>query len=401
MAMAMEDENAADPVEEFNIWKKNTPFLYDLVITHALEWPSLTVQWLPDRHQSSTADYSLQKMIVGTHTSEEEPNYLMIAEVQIPLQNSDDNIIGGFESTEAKVQIIQKINHEGEVNKARYMPQNSFVIATKTVSSDVYVFDYSKHPSKAPQERVCNPELILKGHSNEGYGLSWSPLKEGHLLSGSNDAQICLWDINAAFGKKVLEANQIFKVHEGAVGDVSWHLKHEYLFGSVGDDCHLLIWDMRTAAPNKPQQSVIAHQSEVNSLAFNPFNEWLLATGSMDKTVKLFDLRKLSCSLHTFSNHTDQVFQIEWSPMNETILASSGADRRLMVWDLARIGETPEDEEDGPPELLFVHGGHTSKISDFSWNLNDDRVIASVAEDNILQIWQMAENIYHDDEDML
>ena len=30
------------------IWKKNTPFLYDLVMTHALEWPSLTVQWLPD-----------------------------------------------------------------------------------------------------------------------------------------------------------------------------------------------------------------------------------------------------------------------------------------------------------------------------------------------------------------
>jgi histone-binding protein RBBP4 len=26
-------------------------------------------------------------------------------------------------------------------------------------------------------------------------------------------------------------------------------------------------------------------------------------------------------------------------------------------------------------------------------------LIASVAEDNILQIWQMAENIYHDDDD--
>ena len=47
-----------------------------------------------------------------------------------------------------------------------------FVIATKTVSSNVYVFDYSKHPSKAPQERVFNPELILKGHSDEGYGLT-------------------------------------------------------------------------------------------------------------------------------------------------------------------------------------------------------------------------------------
>jgi len=24
--------------EEYKIWKKNTPFLYDLVVTHALEW---------------------------------------------------------------------------------------------------------------------------------------------------------------------------------------------------------------------------------------------------------------------------------------------------------------------------------------------------------------------------
>jgi hypothetical protein len=30
------------------IWKKNTPFLYDQVMTRALEWPSLTTQWLPD-----------------------------------------------------------------------------------------------------------------------------------------------------------------------------------------------------------------------------------------------------------------------------------------------------------------------------------------------------------------
>jgi len=35
-----------------------------------------------------------------------------------------------------------------------------------------------------------------------------------------------------------------------------------------------------------------------------------------------------------------------------------------------------------------------SQISDFAWNGNDDWVVASVAEDNVLQIWQMAESIY-------
>jgi len=34
--------------DEYKIWKKNSPFLYDTLITHALEWPSLTVNWLPD-----------------------------------------------------------------------------------------------------------------------------------------------------------------------------------------------------------------------------------------------------------------------------------------------------------------------------------------------------------------
>ena len=37
--------------EEYKIWKKNTPFLYDLVLTHALLWPSLTVQWLPGKQE--------------------------------------------------------------------------------------------------------------------------------------------------------------------------------------------------------------------------------------------------------------------------------------------------------------------------------------------------------------
>ena len=35
-----------------------------------------------------------------------------------------------------------------QVNRARYMPQNHFLIATKTVSAEVFVFDYSKHESK-------------------------------------------------------------------------------------------------------------------------------------------------------------------------------------------------------------------------------------------------------------
>lgn len=62
---------------------------------------------------------------------------------------------GGFGSVSGKIEIEIKINHEGEVNRARYMPQNPCIIATKTPTCDVLVFDYTKHPSKPGQDYYC------------------------------------------------------------------------------------------------------------------------------------------------------------------------------------------------------------------------------------------------------
>ncbi|KAL3635278.1 Chromatin assembly complex, subunit 3 [Castilleja foliolosa] len=52
--------------EEYKIWTNNTPFMYDLIISQALNWPSLTVEWLPDREEPLGKGYSVQKMILGT-----------------------------------------------------------------------------------------------------------------------------------------------------------------------------------------------------------------------------------------------------------------------------------------------------------------------------------------------
>lgn len=397
--------------EEYKIWKKNTPFLYDFVLTHALEWPSLTCQWMPQLNRMDGKDYTTHRLILGTHTSDEkEQNYLMIASVNLPSgdvpfdasqYDTERGEYGGFGNCRAKFELDIKINHEGEVNRARYMPQKPSVIATKTPTSDVLVFDYTKHPSKPNPDGRCNPDLRLKGHTKEGYGLSWSPNNEGHLLSASDDSSICLWNVDAATKEsRTMDALSTFRAHSGIVEDVTWHLLHPTTFGSVADDHKLMIWDTRSDNTSKPVHVVEAHSAEVNCLSFNPYSEYILATGSADKTVGLWDIRNLKVKLHSFESHKDEIFQVQWSPHNETILASSGTDRRLHVWDLSKIGEeqSPEDAEDGPPELLFVHGGHTSKVSDFSWNPNSPWFICSTSEDNVIQVWKMAENIYNDEE---
>lgn len=235
--------------------------------------------------------------------------------------------------------------------------------------------------------------------------MAWAPLKEGHLLTGSDDTTVKLWDARAAYTKGASAGTQIepllsFEKHTATVEDVAWHAKDPDMAASVGDDQRLCLWDVRDAS--KTVKTVEkAHGSDINCVAFNPENEYTLATGSADASIHIWDMRTMEKGpLSKLLGHTDQVFKLEWAPENEAILGSCSADRRVGLWDLSRIGQeqSPEDAEDGPPELLFLHGGHTSKVSDFSW-LPGDWTIASVSEDNVLQVWNPAEEIYAEDDE--
>lgn len=138
---------------------------------------------------------------MGTHTSNGAPNYLQIAQFSLPSSVADPNDynaetaeIGGHDSvrkSQPKFEIIQKIDHEGEVNKARYMPQNQDLIATMCNTGTVMVFDRTKHPLQ-PLGKV-NPQIELQGHTREGFGLRWNPSVEGQLATGSEDATVKIW----------------------------------------------------------------------------------------------------------------------------------------------------------------------------------------------------------------
>ena len=52
---------------------------------------------------------------------------------------------------------------------------------------------------------------------------------------------------------------------------------------SVVEEVLLYSWDTRKPETDKPASQVDAHSAEVNCLSFNPFSEFILATGSADK----------------------------------------------------------------------------------------------------------------------
>merc|ERR1711879_1145038 len=206
--------------------------------------------------QDQASSFKKHRMIIGTHTSGDEQNSLMVASIKLPSDNTnfdgvkyntDTKEFGGYSTggSFGQFEVDVRMNHDGEVNRARYCPHNPNVIATKSPNPDVLLFDYTKHPSK-PDSKAVKPQMRLTGHTKEGYGLTWNNRAEGHLLSASDDTTICFWDVNGTTKEQnTLAANTIFKGHTDVVEDVCWHSQKPYLFGSVGDDKQMLMWDTR------------------------------------------------------------------------------------------------------------------------------------------------------------
>ena len=80
--------------------------------------------------------------------------------------------------------------------------------------------------------------------------------------------------------------------------------------------------------------SVIFHLSslqDVNSVCISP-NDKLMASGSQDRTAKLWSLPDFSL-LGVFRGHRRGVWCVQFSPMDQ-VLASSSADGTVKLWGL-------------------------------------------------------------------
>lgn len=382
--------------EEYDLWRSNVPLMYDFVSETELVWPSLTIQWLP--YGKGPISRNTQQMILGTHTSGEEPNYLKIAAITLPdeVVNSDGDDADGtsingndevYENGDNKedyvqsnIRIIQKFQHEEEVTRARYMPQNPNIIATINGLGLVSIFDRDSDQHKAIK--------TFKYHKDNGYGLSFNPNWEGYLLSGSDDHTMALWDIN----KSVVPVRVWDDVtHKNIVNDCKWNEFNKNIFASVSEDLTLKIHDLRSNNTHNSNANIsLSVECAYNTIAFSKHSEYLFAAAGTDFYVHLFDMRNIQEPLHSMSGHQDAVTNLDFFEHKDGILMSSGNDRRAIIWDINDIGKEQvfDDAEDASPELVMMHGGHRSPVNDMSINPNIPWLMATCEENNVVQVWK-------------
>ncbi|KAI5298973.1 SEA (Seh1-associated) complex subunit, partial [Ascosphaera atra] len=158
--------------------------------------------------------------------------------------------------------------------------QYDTVIATAAANGRIVIYDLNR----------AGLELArFREHNRQVHKLAFNPYKGAWLLSGSQDASICMWDLRMVSGERSamnFGSKNRFDGHNDAVRDVRWSPVDGVEFAAATDSGVVQHWDVRKHSA--PLMKINAHERTCFCVDWHPDGKHLLSGGA-DNQVKVWD----------------------------------------------------------------------------------------------------------------
>lgn len=175
---------------------------------------------------------------------------------------------------------------------------------------------------------------------------SWNEKSPSLIVTSSIDTTCTVWNIDTSTAITQLIA------HDREVYDVAWLPGSTDIFVSVGADGSLRAFDLRslehstilyeTPAPKNvpppppsPSATARPHTSPLLRIAFNPSDSNYMSTFHQDGTeVQILDMRSPGSPVMELRAHRAPINGLGWNSTDSPLLATVADDCQLLLWDL-------------------------------------------------------------------
>ncbi|EAY16565.1 ribosome assembly protein RRB1, putative [Trichomonas vaginalis G3] len=340
--------------------------IYQSFFQMNFEWPCLSFDVIQDTLGASRRTFPHTAYFVSaTQAESEDENQLLVTKIS-ELQYTKNDGTAEEDLPDPKIRVCGNF-HPSCANRVRCMPQNTNVVATWTESAGVCIWDIKDAINASNTDSGDGAVNLLHEcpADDEGYGLAWSKIQQGLLAYGDVNGIIQLWKQDGSSFRQLSQ----FPAHADSVEDIVFSPQDDGIFATCSSDGYVCIWDNRDLkAPilkfqgrnlEKDPEANPADKIDINVLDWNGIQKTLIATGSDDGQINVWDIRNASDEngpAFSIDYHQDAITSIEWNPNDETELAASSEDGRVTVWDISVEAFDPEDREEGiPDQMMFEH----------------------------------------------